>query len=99
MPLYHSPEESVKKVEADAEVGVHEAFAVHTPVMNVVQPSGSKEPRLKQRNPSHPEVLGVHSVVQVTDHQDGPAEQCAHSDHLLHCFPRLATRSRIPPMS
>src|SRR5205807_272343 len=30
------------KVEADAEVGAHEAFAVHAAVMNVVESSGSE---------------------------------------------------------
>src|SRR6266852_6535146 len=57
MPLCLGPAESVEKVEADAEVGVYEAIAVHASVMNVMQSSGSQEPRSKQRNSRHPEVL------------------------------------------
>src|SRR6266699_3309548 len=82
MALGHGPEEPVKKVEADAEVGVHEAFAVHAAVMNVVQSSGSQEPRSKERNSRHPEVPDV-PVVQVAEHQDGPAEQRAKRKHLV----------------
>jgi hypothetical protein len=40
VPLCHGPEEAIKKVEADTEVAVHEAFAVHATVMNVMQPPG-----------------------------------------------------------
>ena len=84
MALGHGLEEPVKKVEADAEVGVHEAFAVHAAVMNVVQSSGSQEPRSKERNSRHPEVPDVHSVVQIAEHQDGAAEQRAKRKHLVH---------------
>ena len=42
MALSHGREDSVKKVEADAEVGAHEAFAVHAAVMNDVESSGSE---------------------------------------------------------
>src|SRR5260370_10925701 len=59
MPPGHGPEKSVKKVETDAEVGVHEAFAVHAAVMNVVHCSGFQEPRSKERNSRHPEVSDV----------------------------------------
>ena len=44
MPPGHGPEKAVKKIEAYAEVRVHEPFAVHAPVMNVVQPPGFQEP-------------------------------------------------------
>src|SRR5260370_14172929 len=84
MPFCHSPEESVKEVETDAEVGVHEAFAVHAAVMNVVQPPGFQEPRSKKKNSRHPEVLGVHPVVQVAEHQDWPAEKRAQREHLVY---------------
>ena len=44
MPPGHRPEETVKKMEADAEIAVHKAFAIDAPVMNVVQPSGIQKP-------------------------------------------------------
>ena len=40
MALCHGAEEAVKKIETDAEVGVHVAATVHAAVMNVVEPSG-----------------------------------------------------------
>ena len=79
----HGPEETVKEIEADAEVRVHEAFAVHAAMMNIVQPSGPEEPRAQQGNPSHPEVFDVHAVVQIAEHQDGPAQQSAQSGRLV----------------
>ncbi len=44
MPPGHGPEETVKKMEGDAEIAVHKAFAIDAPVMNVVHPSGLQEP-------------------------------------------------------
>src|SRR5713226_437540 len=84
MPLCHGPEESVKKVEADAEVAVHEAYAVHASVMNVMQSSGSQEPRSQEWNSRHPEVFDMHPVVQIAEHEDGPAEQRAQRERLVH---------------
>jgi len=37
MTLGHGPKETVEKVEADAKVGIHEAVAVQTFVMNVLR--------------------------------------------------------------
>ena len=62
MALRHGPEAAVEEVEADAEVGVHEPFPVHAPVMDIVQPPRVQEPRAENRNPGHPEIFDVHTA-------------------------------------
>jgi len=49
MTLGHGPKETVEKVEADAKVGIHEAVAVQTFVMNVLQPARFQKPSPQAR--------------------------------------------------
>jgi len=51
--------------------------------MDVMQPSRSQEPRFQEGNFRHPEILDVHPVVQVAEHQGGPDEQGAKRQHLV----------------
>ena len=83
MALRHGPEEAVEKIEADAEICVHGASVVHAAMMDVMQPSRFQEPRFQDGNFRHPEILDVHPVVQVAEHQGGPDEQGAKRQHLV----------------
>src|SRR6267142_2740187 len=83
MTLRHGSEEAVEKVEADAEVGIHEAVAVQAFVMNVVQLARFQKPSPQARNSGHPIVLDVHAVVQIAEHQNGPAEEREKREHLV----------------
>jgi len=75
MTVRHGSEEAVKKVKADAKVGVQEAVAVQALVMNVVKLAGFQKPSPQARNSGHPIVSKVHPVVQIAEHQKGPAEE------------------------
>jgi hypothetical protein len=44
----HGPKEAVEKVEADAKVGIHEAFAVQTLVMNIQNAGKNSWPTLRR---------------------------------------------------
>ena len=83
MALGHGPKEAVEKVEADAKVGIHKAVAVQAFVMNVVQPARFQKPSPQARNFGHPEILDVHAVVQIAEHQDRPAEERTKREHFV----------------
>jgi hypothetical protein len=78
-------EEAVEKVEADAKVGVHEAFAVQAFVVNIVKTARVQKPSAQDGDSGHPEVLDVHAVVQIAEHQDGPAEERGERNQLVGC--------------
>src|ERR1700674_1409995 len=83
MTLRHGSEEAVEKVKADAEVSIHEAFAVQTFVMNIVKFARFQKPIPQARDSGHPEILDVHPVVQIAEHQDRPAEERGKREHLV----------------
>jgi hypothetical protein len=80
----HSAKETVEKVKANAEVGVHEACAVHAAMMDIVEPASIQEPGFQEWHPGHPEVFKVHSIMQVTKHKKGPPKQSANGKDLVH---------------
>lgn len=51
--------------------------------MDVVKPSGIQEPIFQNWNARHPELLQVHAVMQVAEHEHRPAQQRAKSKGLV----------------
>lgn len=76
-------EDAIKKEEGDAEVLVHEAIVVESPVMDVVSFASQDEPSLQTRSALHPEVVDVHAVVEVADHEEAPGERSGDEDGLM----------------
>jgi hypothetical protein len=64
-PGYRS-EEAIEKEEVDAEVGVHEAFAVQTFVMGVVQPARFQKPGPQTRDSGHPTFFALQSPIEIS---------------------------------
>ena len=67
-------EQPVEQKEADAEVLVHQSGVVQHPVMDVMPLSCAPEPSLENRIALHPEVLHMHLVMQIAEHEEGPRQ-------------------------
>jgi hypothetical protein len=75
MPAAQRPEQPVEPEKAYAEVGVHAALYVDRVMVNVVESPRCDEPRTQQWMTDHPEIGLVHTVVEVAEHEDRPADQ------------------------
>src|SRR5215469_2582844 len=65
----------IKEVETDPKVLVHPSSLIDGVVMNVVEPPGRTEPCAHQGDAFHPEILNVHAVMQVAEHESRPSHE------------------------
>src|SRR5215475_2886032 len=75
-------EQTVEPEKTDSEVCVHAAFVVHRAVVNVMKPARSAKPDSDDGGSCHPEVLQMHAIVQITEHEDRPGDE----SHERDCF-------------
>src|ERR1700745_1748640 len=77
-------EDAIEKEEGDPEVLIHEAVIVESPVMDVVSLAGRDEPALQAGSALHPEVVDVHAVVEIAEHEKAPGQRPGDEDRLMY---------------
>src|SRR5262249_15653529 len=84
MTFRHGAKETIKDIESNTKVTIHEAFTVYAAVMNVVESPRFQKPCFEKRDACHPEIVDVHPVVQVAEHQDRPGKQGTKREHFVN---------------
>ena len=78
-----SAEQPIESKEPYSKVFVHQSIIVQSMVMNIVQSPRSHKPIAENWSTSHPEVLDVHPVMQITEHQGTPRQYRPDTDCLI----------------
>ena len=78
------PEQTIKEKESNAEVLVHEPFVVESPVMDVVSFPGGDKPAPEAGIALHPEIVDVHPIVKITEHEEAPSQRSGDENGLMH---------------
>ena len=77
-------EQAVEEEEADAEIAIHATLGIERMMMNVVEATGAQEPGFQDWRAFHPEILQVHAVVEVAEHEHRPGHHGCQRHGLIH---------------
>ena len=75
VPFRKGAENTIEEEKSNPKILVHSPVSIQRAMMNVVEPPGLAEPPFKNRCALHPEILDVHPVMQVAEHEYRPSQQ------------------------
>lgn len=83
VPRRDRAEDAIEKKKSNSKICVHAAVVVHRVVMNVMQAARRAKPKTQNGSALHPEVRQMHTVVQITEHEERPGYQGRECNHLV----------------
>ena len=78
MAFRQGSENPVEKKKSNPKILIHSPIGIERPMMNVVKAPGLAKPPVEYGCSFHPEILDVHPVMQIAEHEDRPNQQGCH---------------------